>query len=288
MVKLAFSKMQGVGNDFVVVDGRARQSMAWNEAAIVLCDRKFGVGADGLLVLDNSKVADFAMRMFNPDGSPDVCGNGLRCIARYAVERGLLARDEMQIETLVDVRSAVVNRSESGGIESVTVAMGEPRFAARDIPADSGNPDARLIDYPLPLLDGESLTITALSTGSTHSVTFSKELPDDATFFRVSPLVENHPIFPERTSLMWCKVAAPNRLQMRIWERGAGETWGCGTGACAAAVVAIQRGFAERDSPVYVASKGGELHITWKTDGKIVMTGPAKFVFEGIFVLSPS
>ena len=285
MAELPFSKMQGVGNDFVVVDGRGRQGVVWNEAAVVLCDRKFGVGADGLLVLDNSESADFAMRMYNPDGSPDVCGNGLRCIARYAVERGVVASDSMRIETLVDVRAAQINRSLDGKFESVTVEMGEPRFAARDIPADLENPDARLRNYPLPLPDGETLMITALSTGSTHSVTFVSKLPADAAFFRVSPLVENHPIFPERTSLMWCKAEAPNHLQMRIWERGAGETWGCGTGACAAAVVAIEQGFGERDRPVTVAGKGGELHITWKSEGGIAMTGPAKFVFDGVTLL---
>ena len=285
MLGLAFSKMQGVGNDFVVVDGRAQTGVSWGEAAVVLCDRKFGIGSDGLLVLDASDKADFAMRMFNPDGSPDVCGNGLRCIARYAVERGIVSRDAMRIETLVDVRAAQINRGSGGKFQSVTVEMGEPRFTARDIPASLENPDAVLIDYPLPLPDGETLILTALSTGSTHAITFVETLPNDAAFFRISPLVENHPLFPERTSLMWCKVEAQNQLQLRIWERGAGETWGCGTGACAAAVAAIGHGFGERNYPVTVASKGGVLQVEWKTDGKIVMTGPTAFVFEGVTLL---
>ena len=283
MLELAFSKMQGVGNDFVVVDGREQKDISWSDAAIALCDRKFGVGADGLLVLDNSESADFAMRMYNPDGSPDVCGNGLRCMARYAAERGIISRDEMRIETLVDVRAAQINREANGAFESVTVEMGEPRFAARDIPANLKNPDDRLINFLLPLSAGEALNITALSTGSTHSVHFADDLPDDAAFFRVSPLVENHPVFPERTSLMWCVAESPNRIRMRIWERGAGETWGCGTGACAAAVAAIAQGVAgKRDAPLTVASKGGELHILWKTGGGIVMTGPAEWVFDGV------
>ena len=285
MAELPFTKMQGVGNDFVVVDGRARQATDWSEAAKVLCDRKFGVGADGLLVLDDSEGADFAMRMFNPDGSPDVCGNGLRCITRYAIERGIVLRDAMRIETLVDIRTASANRCAGGAIESVTVEMGEPRFAAQDIPAVLASPDSSLTDYPLPLPDGETLVISALSTGSTHSVAFVDELPDDAAFFRISPLVENHPIFPERTSLMWCKVEARNRLRIRIWERGAGETWGCGTGACAAAVAAIRRGFGERNQPVTVGSKGGELRVEWQSGGGIVMTGPAEFVFDGVTLL---
>ena len=276
---LPFSKMQGVGNDFVVVDGRARDGVSWDAAAVVLCDRKFGVGADGLLVLDNSDSADFAMRMYNPDGSPDVCGNGLRCIARYAVERGVVSGDAMRIETLVDVRAALIHRDLNDKFESVTVDMGEPRFAARDIPVALENHDADLINYSLPLSGGETLTITALSTGSTHSITFVNELPDDAAFFRISPQVENHPLFPERTSLMWCKAEGRDELRLRIWERGAGETWGCGTGACAAAVAAIQRGHGERNRLVTVASKGGALQVEWKSSGKIVMTGPAEFVF---------
>ena len=211
MAELPFSKMQGVGNDFVVTDGRTRRDLSWSELAIRLCDRKFGVGADGLLVLDDSDVADFAMRMYNPDGSPDVCGNGLRCISRYAVERGVVSRDAMRIETLIDVRAAQINRGEAGDFESVTVEMGQPRFAALDIPANLENPDDRLTNYPLLLSNGEALIITALSTGSTHAVHFEDALPDDSTFFRISPQVEHHPIFPERTSLMWCQVETPNR-----------------------------------------------------------------------------
>ncbi len=282
MQELAFSKMQGVGNDFVVVDGRTLAGIAWSAAAIALCDRKFGVGADGLLVLDDTANADFAMRMFNPDGTPDVCGNGLRCVARYAVERGIVAQDKMRIETLVDVRAAQVNRDADGKFRSVTVEMGQPHFGAKDIPARLDSPTDILRDYPLALPDGETITLTALSTGSTHAVTFVNDLPDDAEFFRISPLVENHPLFPERTSLMWCKVAAQNQLRLRIWERGASETWGCGTGACAAAVAAVLHGFGDRDQPIAIASRGGELLVEWQSGGGIVMTGPAEFVFHGV------
>ena len=282
-MEFSFVKMQGVGNDFVVVDGRGDGGPVWPDVAIKACDRRFGVGADGLLVLDNAGSADFAMKMFNPDGSPDVCGNGLRCMARYARERGVVQRDTMQIETLVDMRTAQINRDAGGAFEAVTVDMGQPRFEAKDIPALAELPTQYLVDFPLVLPNGETLAITALSTGSTHSVTFVPALPDDETFLRISPLVEHHPLFPERTSLMWCAAESRNRVRMRIWERGAGETWGCGTGACAAAVVAIQHGLAERDTPVTIRSKGGELHILWQTDGDIKMTGPAESVFAGVF-----
>jgi len=271
--------MQGVGNDFVVMDNRfSSLSEDLSSLAIRVCDRKFGVGADGLLVLDNSDRADFLMRMYNPDGTPDVCGNGLRCIARYAREREIVCNDAMRIETLVDVRRATLRRDAQGELVSVTVEMGQPHFAPSEIPVSVLG--SRVTDLPLRLPGEYCLPITSLSTGSTHSVAFVDELPGDEEFFRISPMVENHSIFPERTSLMWCKVEAENVLRLRIWERGAGETLGCGTGACAAAVASILHGDAHKNSPITVMSKGGTLQIVWNESG-ILMTGPAEWVFEG-------
>jgi diaminopimelate epimerase len=278
-MRLAFTKMQGVGNDFVVVDGRERAELDWAALAIRLCDRHKGVGADGLLALDSSDRADLLMRMFNPDGTPDVCGNGLRCIARYAIERGVVSDDRLRIETFLDVREAVANRTPSGHVESVTVNMGPPRFAPSEVPVVAEQPVRK---EALTLPDGETLTITALSTGSTHAVTFVSELPDDTRFFAISPQVEHHARFPERTSLMWCQVESPSRLRLRIWERGAGETWGCGTGACAAAVAAILEERVVAETPITVASRGGELVIAWQPGAEIAMTGPAEFVYEGV------
>lgn len=281
---LAFTKMQGVGNDFIVVDGRGEAALDWPSLAITACHRKTGVGADGLLVLDHSDSsdsADFTMRMFNPDGTPDVCGNGLRCIARYAVECGIVALDVMRVMTLAGVRTAQINR-DGTSFQSVTVDMGLPRFEFAEIPVIGKNfADPPLMDYPLEIGDDQRLLITALSTGSTHAVTFVDKLPDDTTFFRISPLVENHALFPERTSLMWCTRTADNRIQMRIWERGAGETWGCGTGACAAGVATFLHGYADHNKPLTVASKGGELIIRWQPGQSIQMTGPAEVVFDG-------
>ncbi len=283
---LAFTKMQGVGNDFIVVDGRAYRDLDWSALAIELCDRKFGIGADGLLVLDETRLADIMMRMYNPDGTPDVCGNGLRCLARYAVERGVVADDTLRMATLAGVRAARMEREPTGEIAAVTVSMGQPRFDPPSIPmqvvAD------RVIDYPLELDPDTVLPITALSTGSTHAVTFVEMLPDDLRFLAISPLVENHPLFPDRTSLMWCRVEGPERLRLRIWERGVGETWGCGTGACAAAVAAILHGYAAEGTPVTVASRGGELIIRWREGEAMEMTGPAAFVFEGFYRLDPT
>ena len=159
--------------------------------------------------------------------------------------------------------------------------MGTPRFIPADIPMRVIQDD--VVNYALELEDGSKMTITALSTGSTHVIAFVESLPDDDVFFKVSPQVENHPLFPERTSLMWAQPEGDNRLKLRIWERGAGETWGCGTGACAAAVAAIRQGYAQSGEGVSVLSKGGVLSILWQEGGVIQMTGPAEFVYEGSY-----
>jgi diaminopimelate epimerase len=281
---LHFTKMQGVGNDFIVVDGRKDGSLDWSTLALELCDRRLGIGADGLLVLETTHIADIRMRMYNPDGTPDVCGNGLRCIARYAVEHGIVTGDSLRIATFAGVREARVQRHAGGTITQVTVSMGHPRFDPLFIPMRIAS--ERVIDYPLELDDGLELPITALSTGSTHAVTFVDALPEDAPFFAVSPQVEEHPLFPDRTSLMWCQVAGDQVLRLRIWERGAGETWGCGTGACAAVVAAILKGHACAGELITVASRGGELRIRWREGEPIEMTGPAETVFDGKYHLS--
>jgi diaminopimelate epimerase len=283
--RLPFTKMQGVGNDFVVVDGRRAGDTDWSVLAVEICDRRTGVGADGLLVLDDSHIADMMMRMYNPDGTPDVCGNGLRCIARYAVENGVIESESLRIATLAGVRAAQIHRDALGDISAVTVNMGTPRFDPPSIPMRV--PLEQVVDYPLDLDNGLSLPLTVLSTGSTHAVAFVDALPDDALFFAVSPLVEEHPLFPDRTSLMWCQVEGPSCLRLRIWERGAGETWGCGTGACAAAVAAVLHNYALPNEPILVRSHGGELIVRWEPEGSIEMTGPAETIYAGVFFLDP-
>ena len=282
---LLFTKMQGIGNDFVVVDARGTSGIDWSALSIELCDRHIGIGADGLLVLDTTQLADIMMWMYNPDGTPDVCGNGLRCLARYAIDRKIVTGDTLRIATLGGVRNATAVRAgDSGPILAITVDMGTPRFDPPAVPIRLSSPE--VFDYPLNLGHGKSLSITALSTGSTHAVTFVNQLPDDVDFFSISPLVEKHPLFPERTSLMWCKVENPLRISLRVWERGAGETLGCGTGACAAAVAAVRHNLVTAGVPVSVASNGGELQVTWAPANEIIMTGPAEYVFDGAYNLA--
>jgi diaminopimelate epimerase len=269
--RIRFVKMQGVGNHFVVIDGREGSPRDWQEIAPALCAERVGVGADGLLVVAPSSERQARMIMYNPDGSEDFCGNGLRCVARFVSQE----RDaDLVIDTLAGSRQAAV-RFDLDGSCLVTVDMGTPSFDPADVPARI----PQSIGYSLPV-NGRDFVATTLSTGTAHTILFVDELPDDDEFFAASPRIENHPFFPERTSLMWTRVEGPNRLRLRIWERGAGETWGCGTGACAAAVAAIRQGLAA--SPVTVASKGGELRIEWSEGGRIRMTGPAEYVYRGV------
>ena len=282
MPPLPFVKMHGAGNDFVVLDAIAQPLPAnFNgpAAAIRLCHRKFGIGGDGLLLLSRGDNAPVRMTMWNPDGSEDMCGNGLRCIVALAHQRGH-APEIFSVETLAGLRGAAVLAD-----GRVRVAMGEPSFELRDIPmtpTPGALPDGKPIEYALPVGEVVLPHVTTLSTGSTHTVVFGP-LPDEATFQKLSPLIENHPWFPERTSVMWARVASRDTIELRIWERGAGETLACGTGACAAAVAAQLTGRAGTN--VRVTSKGGPLEIEWKPGRQIHKTGPAEVVFEGKVVL---
>ncbi len=278
---LTFTKMQGVGNDFVVVDGADKGDWDWSALAIELCDRRFGVGADGLLVVEPTNRADLQMRMYNPDGTPDVCGNGLRCVARYAVDRKLVDTSHFSILTLAGPRDVVVD--DVTGMGAITVAMGDPRLKAVDIPmTDAGD---TVLDYPLVLPNGSCVSICAVNTGSSHVVTFVPELPNDEMFCTLSPLVEHHELFPERVSIMWA-TKVTDGFNIRIWERGAGETWGCGTGACAVGVAAVLQNLALPGELVRVHAKGGSLDIRWSHETGISMTGPAVRVFEGTIALT--
>jgi len=276
--RLPFDKMQGIGNDFVVIDARDRPGADWSGLAIALCDRHFGVGADGLLVVDSDPCADARMHMYNPDGTADFCGNGLRCVARYRHDRAGGGDAVLPIAPSTGVRRAAVSALEDG--VQVEITMAPPCLAPEAIPmAATGD---RILDFRLPLPDGY-LEITALSTGSTHAVAFVDSLPGDAEFHRISPQVEHHALFPERTSLMWAHVESPSRIALRIWERGVGETLGCGTGACAAMIAARLHGYV--DETATVVSRGGELQVQWDEGGDLLQTGPAEYVFSGRYML---
>ncbi len=272
-MKLAFTKMHGIGNDFILIDCREEnlcsQLPSVGELSRRLCHRRFGIGADQVLLLFPSKVADFKMKIFNADGSEvEMCGNGIRCLAKYIWDRGISTNDALSVETA----AGIIRPERVDGM--VKVDMGEPILQAREIPV---NLDGVIKNYPL-IIDGKELKITCVSMGNPHAVIFV----DNVEAFdvkRYGPVIETHELFPKRTNVEFIEVMGPERLKMRVWERGAGETMACGTGASAAAVAANLNGFSEKK--VTVGLLGGELKIEWSGNNRVYMTGPAEEVFEG-------
>ncbi|MBA3996860.1 MAG: diaminopimelate epimerase [Candidatus Accumulibacter sp.] len=272
-MKIRFSKMHGLGNDFVVLDG-VRQSLALTpEQLRLLGDRHFGVGCDQILLVEKPAQdgVDFRYRIFNADGGEvEQCGNGARCFVRFVHEQGLTDKREIRVETM---KGIIGPRLEADG--SVTVDMGVPVFEPERIPFVS--PSADLVQ---PLMAGdEEVAITAVSMGNPHAVQVVADV-DAAPVERQGPLIERHPRFPQRVNAGFMEVVDRHAIRLRVYERGAGETLACGTGACAAAVAGIRRGLL--DSPVRVATRGGELDIAWNGPGTpVLMTGPAVTVFTG-------
>jgi len=262
--------MHGAGNDFLVVRGEERE---WPALAPALCDRRRGVGGDGVLVALPSRRADVRMRMYNPDGTEDDCGNGLRCLALYARERGLVAEDCFRVETLSGIKRVAVEDAAARPAR-VRVELGRARLEPEAVPVRSPGRHALGIDLEA---GGRRLQAHVLSTGTAHTVIF--EMPDDGEFRRLSPLIEHHPLFPERTTVMWTAVTGPDRLRVRIWERGVGETLACGTGAAAAAVAAHRAGHCGHR--VQVESHGGTLHVVIGGELDLSLIGPAEWVYDG-------
>jgi diaminopimelate epimerase len=261
--------MHGTGNDFIMIDGRGRELADMRGLARKLCHRRFGVGADQILILGDSSEADFSMRIFNADGSEvEMCGNGIRCFAKYVWDRGLSDADPLTVET----QAGIIRPARAGDL--VRVDMGEPQLDGRKVPV---NLDGFVKDYPLPVLDRE-FRMTCVSMGNPHAVIFVDRV-DGFPVETYGPVIERHELFPRRTNVEFIEVIGRERLRMRVWERGAGETLACGTGACAAAVAAHLNGHAGRK--VEVELLGGVLSINWREDNRVFMTGPAVEVFEG-------
>ncbi len=270
MVKLPFKKMQGLGNDFVVVDCLGENCPDLEAVVKKLCDRRFGIGCDQLLVIRPSEQADFKMEIFNADGGQaEMCGNGIRCVANYLVRQGATTKNEITIETLAGImRPRLIGNM-------VEVDMGEPILDGKKIPTTL---EGKIINHPL-LLDREELKITCVSMGNPHCVIFVNDLKNTGVS-HLGPLIENLPLFPNRTNVEFVQVLSPTHLQMRVWERGAGETLACGTGACGALVAAVLTGKGQRNASLEL--KGGELQIRWsEKNNHVYMTGPGEEVFSG-------
>ncbi|MEN9230846.1 MAG: diaminopimelate epimerase [Thermostichus sp. DG02_5_bins_236] len=277
---LSFHKYQGLGNDFILVDNRQQpQPCLTPEQAVVLCDRRFGVGADGVIfLLPGQAGADFSMRLFNSDGSePEMCGNGIRCLAQFLHRLGVPGRQgAYQIHTLA---GRIVPQLQADG--RVTVDMGIPRLLAGQIPTTLAEPEQKVIQKPLSVA-GREWQVTGVSMGNPHCVTFLREGEslEDLELPVVGPQFEHHPAFPERTNTEFVQVLSPTCLRMRVWERGAGATLACGTGACAVLVAAVLEGRAEPEATVELP--GGDLEIHWNPSTQhVFMTGPALHVFSG-------
>jgi diaminopimelate epimerase len=272
-MKLKFTKMQGVGNDFVVIDGVRQRVDLTPALARKLADRHFGVGCDQILLVEPASApgVDFRYRIFNSDGGEvEQCGNGARCFVRFVREQGLTAKAEIRVETKGGV---IAPRLEAD--DEVTVDMGAPVFEATRIPFVT---DSDAIVQPLDV-DGETVMITALSMGNPHAVQIVADV-DAAPVATQGPKIEAHPRFPQRVNAGYMQVLDRGHIRLRVYERGAGETLACGTGACAAVVAGIRRGLLE--ASVRVATRGGELTIAWAgADNPVFLTGPAATVFEG-------
>lgn len=268
-MELAFTKMHGCGNDFIFLDCLKADIPNLGAIAGKLCDRRFGIGADQLLTIHPSKVADFKMEIYNADGSQvEMCGNGIRCFARYVLDHGITQKRELEVETLAGIiRPRIVGKL-------VEVDMGEPVLEGRKIPVDA---DGQIINRPLSV-DGTNYQVTCVSMGNPHCVVYLDDI-DSLDLDKIGPRFERHPFFPKRVNTEFIKILSPAEVNMRVWERGAGETWACGTGACGAGVAGVITGRTEREVTVHL--KGGDLLIEWRDNNHVYMTGGADEVYHG-------
>ena len=270
---LRFTKMHGLGNDFVVIDAVTQELAMTPDLARRLADRHFGIGCDQVLVVEppSSPDVDFDYRIYNSDGGEVAqCGNGARCFAKFVRDRRLTGKHQLRVRTRSGVITLLVQPD-----GQIRVNMGAPRFAPRDIPFAA---DAEALTYPLEV-GGGALEISALSMGNPHAVLVGEDV-DSAPVADLGPLIEHHPRFPERVNVGFMAIEGRDRIALRVHERGAGETLACGTGACAAVVAGIRRGLLDND--VKVRLPGGELTIAWAGgDAPVMMTGPATTVFQG-------
>lgn len=271
-----FTKMQGAGNDFVIIDTLEEQvPQNYDELAIKVCDRNFGIGADGLMLVLPSETHDIRMRIFNADGSePEMCGNGIRCFARYVYEKGIVTKKSMEVETLAGtiIPEMII---EDGAVTGVRVDMGIPELAPEKIPTTfTGDP---VINKEIEV-EGATFAITAVSMGNPHCIIFVDDI-NNIDIDKWGPLIETHPVFPKKTNVEFVQVIDSEQMIMRVWERGAGITLACGTGACATLVAGVLN--KKTNEQALVKLLGGDLFIEWIDRKHIVMTGPAEFVFRG-------
>ena len=281
MQTFKFTKMHGAGNDYIYVNCFEEKVEDINATAKAVSDRHFGIGSDGLVLICPSDKADFKMDMYNSDGTQaEMCGNATRCVGKYVHDRGLTDKTEITLETLAGIKILKFNLNDKGEVETVQVNMGEPELVPKNIPIDSDL--ERFIQEDVEV-DGKTYKITGVSMGNPHAVTFIDDT-DSLEIEKIGPKFENHPLFPRRINTEFAQIVDDKTIKMRVWERGAGETLACGTGACATMVAANLSGLVGDEADLVLL--GGTLHIKWdKSDNCVYMTGPAAFVFDGEITL---
>ena len=274
---MEFTKMHGIGNDYIYFNCMEKEIENPEELSLKLSDRHFGIGGDGIVLILPSKVADFRMRMFNADGSEGkMCGNASRCIGKYVFEKGLTDKDVVTLETLAGIKTLNLTVEDNKVIE-VEVNMGEAILNPKDIPVNI-NKD-KIVNETI-TVDSKEYDITCVSMGNPHCIVYMDNI-DDLEIDKIGPKFENHELFPERINTEFLEVIDKNTIKMRVWERGSGETYACGTGACAATVASVLNNYCNIDEEVTVKLRGGDLKIKYLSNGLVYMTGPAEFVFEG-------
>lgn len=273
---MKFTKMHGISNDYIYINGATEKIYNPSDIAIKLSDRHTGIGSDGIVMILPSKTCDFRMRMFNSDGSEaEMCGNASRCVGKYVYDKGLTKKTKVSLETLAGKKILNLHVVD-GKVDMVTVDMGEPILRGVDIPTIFDLPT--VVSQPI-VVSGKKILTTCVSMGNPHSVVYVDDV-DSLDLEKIGPSYECHPAFPHKTNTEFVEIISRNEVKMRVWERGAGETMACGTGACAVAVASVLNGFTDRD--VRVKLRGGDLQIKWDDDDNhVYMTGPATTVYEG-------
>lgn len=268
--KIEFFKFQGAGNDFILINDLAEKHHFAKEQIVKLCDRHFGIGADGLVLVRPSESVDFKVVFYNPDGSePEMCGNGIRCLAKYVYDHGLTSKENLVVETLAGNKELFLS-VQDGKVENVKVDMGSPVFSRTAVPMQ-----------PLQV-EQTMFQVTCLSMGNPHCVIFVEDTSNTAVA-KIGSLVERLPVFPQRTNVEFVQVITRNEINLRVWERGVGETLACGTGACAAVVASVRNRLTQRG--VIVHLPGGDFKVEWADDDHIYLVGPVEEIFRGTIYL---
>lgn len=277
---MKFTKMHGIGNCYIYVNCFEETIDNPEELAKKVSDVHFGIGADGLVMICPSDKADFKMRIFNADGSEaKMCGNASRCVGKYVYEKELTDKKEVTLETLSGIKILKLEEKD-GKIASITVDMGKISLNPKEIPVLSDK--ERFINEPVEV-GGKTVNITAISVGNPHAVVFTENI-DGLNLNEIGPKFENHKLFPDRVNTEFIQIIDDRTLKMRVWERGSGETWACGTGACASVAAAVENGYCKRDTEITVHLRGGDLKIVYQNDGSIIKKGPAAFICDGILI----